>query len=342
MKCFEGFTKGINLGGWLSQCDYSEERCRSFIRPEDFAVIRSWGADHVRVPVDYDLLEADPDGAEPRGFGYLRLAADCCRANGLHMVLDLHKTPGFSFDPDEGEGGFFDSEAYQERFFRLWEELARRFAGDADLMAFELLNEVTEREFMPAWNRIWQECVRRIRVHAPAVPILVGGYWHNSALSVQDIAPPPDENIVYNFHCYEPLIFTHQGANWIPTMDPAFRLPVTATCGEMAAASLEMLGERATLFERFSPEDRLSPAYFEAFMASAIAAAEEKGVALYCGEYGVIDRVPPEQALVWYQTIHPVFEKYGIGRAAWSYRQMDFGLSDPRMDAVRPELIRYL
>ena len=30
------------------------------------------------------------------------------------------------------------------------------------------------------------------------------------------------------------------------------------------------------------------------------------------------------------------------GRAAWSYRQMDFGLSDPRMDAVRPALLRYL
>ena len=63
---------------------------------------------------------------------------------------------------------------------------------------------------------------------------------------------------------------------------------------------------------------------------------------LYCGEYGVIDRVPPEQALVWYRAIHAAFEDCGIGRAAWSYRQMDFGLSDSRMDPVRPELIRYL
>ena len=209
-------------------------------------------------------------------------------------------------------------------------------------MAFELLNEVTEREFMPAWNRIWQQCVRRIRVWAPTIPILVGGYWHNSALSVQDIAPPPDEHIVYNCHCYEPLIFTHQGANWIPTMDPAFRIPVTARFGELEAASLEMLGERETRFSRFRPEDRLSPAYLAAFLGPAAAAAEAQGVPLYCGEYGVIDRVPPEQALAWYRMIHETFEAYGIGRAAWSYRQMDFGLSDPRMDPVRPELIRLL
>ena len=36
------------------------------------------------------------------------------------------------------------------------------------------------------------------------------------------------------------------------------------------------------------------------------------------------------------------FEKYGIGRAAWSYRQMDFGLSDARMDGVRAELVKVL
>ena len=40
--------------------------------------------------------------------------------------------------------------------------------------------------------------------------------------------------------------------------------------------------------------------------------------------------------------IHTAFEKYGIGRAAWSYRQMDFGLSDARMDGVRAELVKVL
>jgi hypothetical protein len=40
--------------------------------------------------------------------------------------------------------------------------------------------------------------------------------------------------------------------------------------------------------------------------------------------------------------IHTAFETYGIGRAAWSYREMDFGISDARMDAVREELLRYL
>ena len=44
MKRFEGYQKGVNLGGWFSQCDYTEERYRNFIREEDLAVIRSWGS----------------------------------------------------------------------------------------------------------------------------------------------------------------------------------------------------------------------------------------------------------------------------------------------------------
>ena len=35
-------------------------------------------------------------------------------------------------------------------------------------------------------------------------------------------------------------------------------------------------------------------------------------------------------------------KRMAISRAAWSRRQMDFGLSDPRMDAVRPELLSQL
>ena len=54
MKEFKGFKKGVNLGGWLSQCDYREEHLESFITEEDFKRIASWGVDHVRVPIERD------------------------------------------------------------------------------------------------------------------------------------------------------------------------------------------------------------------------------------------------------------------------------------------------
>ena len=311
-----GFYRGVNLGGWMSQCDYSEERLDHFITEEDLARIADWGLDHVRVPVDYNIFEK-PDGSEdPRGFERLDRAVQWCLKHGLNAVIDLHKTAGFSFDQGEGEGGFFENEGLQERFYRLWEALAARCGGDPRHIAFELLNEVTEERFISAWNRIARECIRRVRENCPEHIILVGSYHNNSAHAVPALDPPADGRVLYNFHCYEPLAFTHQGAPWVPSLDNSTRL-------SYGDADL--------------PED-----YFDRAFAPAIGAAEKNGTELYCGEYGVIDRARPEDALAWFRHIHAAFERHGIARCAWSYKRMDFGLSDPRMDQVRPELLRYL
>lgn len=312
-----GFARGVNLGGWLSQCDYSRERLDTFIREEDIARIASWGLDHVRLPVDYNVLEnADGTGMKEEGFSRIRTAWSWCRKHGLNLVIDLHKTAGFSFDEGEQETGFFSSEVYQERFYRLWEKMASRFADDPDHVAFELLNEVTDPSFMDAWNRIAAECIRRIRRHAPDHVILVGGYHNNSAHAVPALDPPADARVVYNFHCYEPLKFTHQGAYWVRDLDQSVRL------------TWDEAGVEADFFEKvFEP---------------AVRAAEKNGTELYCGEYGVIDRAAPEEALKWYRQIHAAFERFGIARCAWSYKEMDFGLSDSRMDDVRRELLEFM
>ena len=49
----------------MSQCDYSLERLEGFITEKDFETIASWGADHVRLPVDYDVFDA---GEQESGF----------------------------------------------------------------------------------------------------------------------------------------------------------------------------------------------------------------------------------------------------------------------------------
>ena len=61
MKDF-GFYKGVDLGGWFSQCDYSEDRMDHFITEKDFQVIAGWGLDHVRIPVDYNVMETENGG----------------------------------------------------------------------------------------------------------------------------------------------------------------------------------------------------------------------------------------------------------------------------------------
>ncbi len=55
-----------------------------------------------------------------------------------------------------------------------------------------------------------------------------------------------------------------------------------------------------------------------------------------------MDRATPEQTLAWYKDINAAFKKCGIGRAAWNYKLMDFGISDDRMKGVFKELVKYL
>lgn len=315
MKKLIGFNKGVDLGGWFSQCDYSKDTLDNYVKPEDFKIIASWGLDHVRLPIDYDILE-DDNGYIEDGFERVDKAVRDAIANGLNIIIDLHKTVGFSFDEGEQETGFFENKAYRDRFIALWEQLAQRYAKYEGHVAYELLNEVTDQSFIDVWNECVKECIAAIRKHAPGIPVLVGSYWNNSAESVKDLDAPYDENTYYNFHCYSPLQFTHQGAYWTDMIKPE---------------------------ERYSFEESgITEEYFEEIFSSALEKAEKEGTGLYCGEYGVIDVVAPEEALKWFKVINKVFEKYDIGRAAWNYRGKDFGIADARMDGVRDELIKYL
>ena len=161
--------------------------------------------------------------------------------------------------------------------------------------------------------------------------------------ALKDLALPQDENIIYNFHCYDPLVFTHQGATWIKTMDPAFRCPFKMTYSEYTQKSVEQLGEGfAHVFDAFGLDNTIDEGYFEALFKEAVAVAEERNVRLYCGEYGVIDRVDPEEALLWFEDFHKALKKFGIGSAVWNYKLMDFGLSDARMDGVRDRILKLI
>ena len=346
MKKFEGYQHGIDLGGWLSQCNHTEERYDTFITKADLKQISEWGLDHVRVPVDYDLVEDSEGNYKESGFVRIQGVIDWCLEYGLNMILDLHKTFGFSFDKGEEEFGFFENESYQERFYKLWEEFAKRFGKYKDHLAFELLNEVTDKSYSDTWNRISTTCIKRIRKYVPDIWILLGGYYNNSIESLKDLALPVDDRIVYNFHCYEPLLFTHQGAPWVDGMSEAFRMHFDTTYGAYEENSRKYLdcykNVPETNFTGFDKNKVMGIEYFERLVEEAVRVSEERNVPLYCGEFGVINLASAEETLKWYRMILSCYDKHGIGRAAWNYREMDFGIVDPHMDPVREELLKLL
>jgi len=346
MKEWIGYKKGINLGGWFSQCDHSEETYDTFITEDDFKVFSKWGIDHVRLPIDYQLLEDDMGTHKPEGFKRLHDAVNLCGKYGLNVIIDMHRVFGYSFFEGYGEFGFFDEPALQERYYKLWEAVASEFGHMAPKVSFELLNEITEQSYSEKWNRIARVCMGRIRKIAPDVDIVVGSYWNNSFLSLPDLNIKVDEHTIFTFHCYEPLIYTHQGADWISTMSTDFRYSIKGKTYEQINADF------AKVFKDWYASRILVPGgtdnpnfgseYFTSSFASAVECAEKQGVALYCGEYGCIQYCDPYDQLFWFKAIHETFVELGIGRAAWTYKKYHFGISDARLDGVRDELIKNL
>ena len=343
MNSFKGFQRGVNLGGWISQFkDYDVGHFESFITEKDIADIASLGFDHVRVPVDYNVLEDEEGNEIPSGFGYLEHCRQWCEKNGLNMLIDLHECYGYSFDPlkkDMDRKKFFYDRTLQERFFNLWKRIAGMFSGYPDQVAFEPLNEVVLFEVRDAWNDVLRQYIKLIRSIAPESYIVVGGVFYNSVMTVKYLDVPVDDRIVYNFHCYEPTVFTHQGAYWQENMPLDFRIGYPKSVEEYRKLHEEIYCDRdsAIFMDGLSG---MGPGFFERIFEPALEKARRDGVAIYCGEYGVIDKADNRSKIQWLEDINCAFEKYKIGRALWNYKEKDFGLVDSRFESIRQRFIR--
>ncbi len=340
MKSFNGYMHGINLGGWLSQCVHTYEHYDSFISENDIERIASWGLDHVRVPVDYQLMRDENHNDIEKGYGYIDCCLEWCKKHGLNMILDLHKTAGFSFD--ESTNAFFESEPLQDRFVELWIELAKRYGNYGESLVFELLNEVVEDSVAEQWNGIIKRTISAIRAIAPNVKIIIGGVRNNSVLRVKGLDLPYDENVVYTFHFYEPLIFTHQTAHWVNKMTADFHTEYPAETAKYYAETEKFLPDDQREFYHAVKTKSIDRDFFEEAFKEAIQTAEERGVALYCGEYGVIDKTSLSSALNWYTDISSVFDQFKIGRAAWTYKKLDFGITDEHYAEIFDMLVKLL
>lgn len=339
---FKGYKKGINLGGWLSQCgnNYNEKHYSEFISEKDIERIAGMGLDHVRLPIDYNVIRTEDGCFIESGFAHIDECIEWCGKKGLNILLDLHKTCGFVFD-DAQYCSFFTDERLQDYFVQLWEEIARRY-GNRPNIAFELLNEVTSREFAEPWNRIIDRTIKAIRKIALETKIVVGGIFNCSIYGLTLLERPQDENIVFTFHCYNPLLFTHQGAYWVDRLPSDFRINYPGRASDYKELSSKFFGDDFTGDYNGYEKELIGSDFFEKLFAPAVEAAEKFGVPVYCGEYGVIDIADPESSLSWYKDINAAFEKLGISRAAWTYKEMDFGIIGKHYESVYDGIVKAL
>jgi hypothetical protein len=334
--------KGVNLGGWLSQYPaFDEHHFDSFIRAEDLRRIADWGFDHVRLPVDYPVLEDEqhPGEYRPGGFERLDQALAWCRENDLRVILDLHKAPGYAFD-SLGTVSLFRDAAQQDRLLALWRELARRFGGQQEWVALELLNEIVLKDGS-AWNALYPRLVAEIRREAPESLIVLGGNQYNAADQLQHLDVLQDERILYTFHFYNPMVVTHYKAGWVPWLFEYGELVEYPGIAPAPAAAF-LTQHDPGAYPELTPGLRFDRAYLAGLIQPAVEFARTQRVPVYCGEFGVIDQAPLANRIRWTRDMVSLLREQEIGYGYWSYKAMDFGLVDRDGRLVDRELVDIL
>ncbi|MCM3694010.1 glycoside hydrolase family 5 protein [Neobacillus niacini] len=241
--------RGTCIGGWMNMEDFingytgSEHGLRHamsevlgkgkaefffermqhyFFGEDDIKFIKSWGANTVRLPLNYRHFEDDemPFKYKESGFKVLDKVLNWCEKHGLYVILDLHAVQGFQnthwhSDNDIRHSFFWHDKHYQDRFVALWEEFARRYRGKAVIAGYNLMNEPCVNtphgdypqtffsNYKPDWermNRIYKRTVDAIRKIDPDHIIFLEG--DNYSKLFDGLEAPFAGNLVYSSHNY--------------------------------------------------------------------------------------------------------------------------------------------
>jgi endoglucanase len=313
---------GINLSMWYAQTrDHSPQRLDNFVNTADFALIKRLGFDHVRLSIDPEWVINDAQGGtlKPDVIARIDRTVKQLNAAGLNVILDMHPEDDFKIKLATGEDGV-------ARFEAFWQNFAQHYAAtDPEKVFFEIMNEPTIDSFR--WQGIQADTLARIRMVAPSHTIIATASNYSPIERLLELEPVSDKDVIYNFHDYNPMWFTHQGATWGSQAWVFLRgVPYPSTPENVQAVANQEPDPRMRLEVQRYGLDNWNAARMGAELDAATEWAKSRNVPLYCGEFGVYRAYAPEGARVqWISDMRKAMEARHIGWAMWDY-QSSFGM----------------
>lgn len=179
----EVLLRGYGLGGWVLQEPYmmrltggigtqnqfrdslaslvGEERTAEFyrqwwqngIQKRDIDSLASWGFNHVRMPMHYNIytlpIDKEPVSGEQtwieEGFTLTDNLLEWCEANKIYLLLDLHAAPGGQGNDvaisDAAKVKFWQDERNIQKAIELWKKLAERYKDEEWIGGYDIINE---------------------------------------------------------------------------------------------------------------------------------------------------------------------------------------------------------
>jgi endoglucanase len=332
-------SRGLSASFWFEWVPTQDpaamrKRIDDWYRPVDFAQIRALGFDHVRVSIQPDftapkLQSGDPE-LSPERMDILDRAMKPILDHDLTVVLDNHAT-------SKVKDKIAINDAFRNTMTQWWRHFAGHVAGQGQYRPentlLELLNE-PERSFddIDRYRTIIGQFISAVRSSAQDYTIIVGGNRWNVAEAIYDGLKTPfaDPNLIYTFHFYLPMEFTHQG---LENAGPFYAKlknipwgvgPDSLSAGALAAYPPEVRDALRPYNEKSHRKDDLRWA-FDGLKTWC----DGHGQIAWLGEFGVYSHTArPAQRAAWIRDVRELAEEHGFGWAMWEARG-GFGLFLP-------------
>jgi len=310
--------RGINLSMWYAQArDYSAERLAAYTTVEDFRLVKSLGFDHVRLSINPEplMLNGAPETLDPAAIARLDKTVAEITGTGLVAVLDIH--PEMPYVEALGQGN-----EPAAKFLTFWTTFAMHFAKtDPAKVYFEVLNE-PHMEDSYRWAGIQSKAVPAIRAAAPKHTIIATGNHWGGVDGLLELEPVRDPNVIYSFHDYDPMTFTHQGASWSSGYLKTLRgVPYPSTPENVAPLVAVAAAEEAKKQLAKYGAERWDAGRVDKEIATVAAWGSQHGVPVWCGEFGVyIPYADPAARAAWLHDMRVALEAHGIGWSMWDYQ----------------------
>jgi len=200
------------------------------IEEEDFKKLNEIGAKLVRIvfAVSPFMELEEPYSHVESSYENLDRVLDLCEKYGIKAVIDPHRFPGTvhpwtMLDNDP----FWTDFHWHDKVISIWERIAIQCKDRGDVIAgYALLNEPA-LPYNPAKgspadiNLLYEKLISAIRKHDKKHTIILSGPRMRPPTGEGQCMPyiaglawldaPPDDNLCYEIHMYDPMSFTHQG-----------------------------------------------------------------------------------------------------------------------------------
>ena len=226
---------------------------------ESYKELADMGFNSVRFYINYGLFESDsnPYTYNEKGFEWLDKNISQAKKYGIRLLFNMHYPQGGYQSQGNGEA-LWTNEENQKRHIALWTEIARRYSNEPSVLGYGIVNEpvvpivTTAEDCLTQWQKLAQQITDGIRSEDENHLIFVErlcaakdtetgqSQWANFN-DENNYVRVNGDNIVYEFHYYEPHIYTHQGFDWAGTGGYDYSYP-----DENLAMSYDSKWENAT------------------------------------------------------------------------------------------------